>query len=367
MATQENCHSSCVELYRSCEKALLELGDKYRNVFDNASDSIFISDMNGRLLAVNNTACTRLGYTEAELLALSISDVDAGYDLEQLRERITAASEGKNIVFNVIHKSKDGTKTPVEVHACAITHCGQPATIGWAKDITARKKAEELREHVERIVQHDLRNTVASAISLAKMLRDGTLLTEKDRNNFLDLFLQSGLDMLDTLDSALGIYKLETGQYQLKPEALDCLPIVTGLAETLALLPSFTSIRWVILLNGVEPQLGSHCSCLAELALLRTTLGNLFRNACEASPPGGTVTVELFMESDCRITIRNQGVVPTEIRDRFFERYVTSGKSAGTGLGTYSAMMMVKALKGVISMDTSDETNETMLTVQLPR
>lgn len=367
MATQETHPDGCTEQCRQCEEALRELREKYNNAFDNASDSIFIIDMNGKFLAVNSTACTRLGYTEAEFLSLRISDIDTDYDPEQLRERIMSASEGANLVFEAIHQSKDGTKTNVEVHAHTISHCGQPAIIGWAKDITASKRAEVLRNHVERIVQHDLRNSVSSAIQLAKILRDGILLTDEDRNKFLDLYLKSGLNMLATLDSALGLYRIEIGQYQIKPEVFDCLPIVMGLAETLALIPVFHSVRWEIRLEGIEPQTGAHCLCRAEPTLLQTALGNLLRNAFEASPPGGTVTVELTLENDCRITIRNQGVVPTEIRDKFFERYVTSGKSTGTGLGTYSAMMMVKAMKGTITMDTPDETNETVLTVRLPR
>lgn len=366
MTTQETDSEGCTEHCRQYEEALRELRDKYSNAFNNASDSIFICDMSGKLLDVNSTACIRLGYTESELISMRISDIDTDYDPEQLRGRIMSASEGANLVFETIHQSKDGTKTNAEVHARAITHGGQPAIIGWAKDITASKLAEELRNHVERIVQHDLRNSVSSAIQLAKLLRDGTILTEEERNKFLDLFLKSGLDMLDTLNSALGLYRLETGQYQLKPVVFDCLPIALDLAEALTLIPMFHSIRWEILLDGIEPQPGAQCLCRAEPILLQTALGNLLRNAFEASPLDGTVTIELALKTDCRIKIRNQGVVPTEIRDRFFERYVTRGKSTGTGLGTYSAMMMVKAMKGTITMDTSDAANETVVTVRLP-
>jgi signal transduction histidine kinase len=59
--------------------------------------------------------------------------------------------------------------------------------------------------------------------------------------------------------------------------------------------------------------------------------------------------------------------VPADIRERFFEKFATSGKSGGSGLGTYSAQMLAKAQGGAISMETSEETVSTTVTVVLPR
>jgi len=59
-------------------------------------------------------------------------------------------------------------------------------------------------------------------------------------------------------------------------------------------------------------------------------------------------------------------VVPKDIRGSFFDKYVTKGKGKGTGLGTYSAKMMIEAQGGSIEMQTSDEKNETVATVRMP-
>ena len=83
--------------------------------------------------------------------------------------------------------------------------------------------------------------------------------------------------------------------------------------------------------------------------------------------PGEKVVVNLALDTVCRIEIRNTGVVPLEIRSGFFNKYVTSGKRSGTGLGTYSAKKMVVAQGGHIAMRTSDEENITVVTVQMPR
>jgi two-component system, sensor histidine kinase and response regulator len=51
-----------------------------------------------------------------------------------------------------------------------------------------------------------------------------------------------------------------------------------------------------------------------------------------------------------RIDIVNKGQVPAEFMDRFFEKYATSGKDRGTGLGTYSARLIARAHGGDIDM-----------------
>ncbi|WP_374604901.1 ATP-binding protein [Niveibacterium sp.] len=55
-----------------------------------------------------------------------------------------------------------------------------------------------------------------------------------------------------------------------------------------------------------------------------------------------------------------------EVRERFFDKFVTAGKREGTGLGTYSARMLIEALHGQIAMETSDSDNTTTIHVEVP-
>ena len=232
-------------------------------------------------------------------------------------------------------------------------------------DITERKRTEELRHQIERVIHHDLRSPAVSAISLARVLRDETNLTEEQRL-LLGIFEQAGQNMLDTLDSSLELYKIETGQYQNKPKFFDCLALVKKTIETIT--NKYQAFRGSLQLIESHPlqKTDSGSRCLGEPKLLRTALQNLLVNALEASPPGEAVTVEFASDKSCRIAIKNQGVVPREIRDGFFDKFVTMGKKTGTGIGTYSAMMMVKAQGGNVTMRTSDKENQTVVTVRLP-
>ena len=74
---------------------------------------------------------------------------------------------------------------------------------------------------------------------------------------------------------------------------------------------------------------------------------------------------EFFKRNMCEIVVHNEGPVPLEIRERFFDKYVTHGKKNGTGLGTYSAKLITTTLHGFIAMESSDEAG-TNITVRLP-
>ena len=96
-------------------------------------------------------------------------------------------------------------------------------------------------------------------------------------------------------------------------------------------------------------------------------LSNLFKNALEASPRNEKIQISLSKENECLISIHNQGAVPEDIRDNFFEKYTTSGKHGGTGLGTYSAKLIAETLGGSIITMASSEKLGTMITLSFPR
>jgi signal transduction histidine kinase len=103
-----------------------------------------------------------------------------------------------------------------------------------------------------------------------------------------------------------------------------------------------------------------------ERLYLADALANLIRNAIEASSDGDTVDIRVTTGDEYRIEIHNSGVVPEEIRHVFFDRYATSGKKNGTGLGTYVAALITRVHNGRIDFTTSEE-DGTRVVLHLPR
>jgi signal transduction histidine kinase len=103
----------------------------------------------------------------------------------------------------------------------------------------------------------------------------------------------------------------------------------------------------------------------AEELLLYSMLANLVRNAVEACPPKGSVSLSFTSDAARVIAIHNAGAIPKKIRGRFFEKFATAEKQGGTGLGAYSAKLIARTLGGTIGFETSEATGTT-ITVALP-
>jgi signal transduction histidine kinase len=105
---------------------------------------------------------------------------------------------------------------------------------------------------------------------------------------------------------------------------------------------------------------------LGDAMLTYSLLNNLIKNACEAAPERTRVIATLYAGSPLRIEIVNKGAIPEPIRERFFDKFVTDGKSGGTGLGTYSARLLARAQYGEVAFAVDDELQTTTLIVSLP-
>jgi diguanylate cyclase (GGDEF)-like protein/PAS domain S-box-containing protein len=129
------------------EEALKESEEKFRTLFESASDALFIIDVQGNFLDVNTTAHRRLGYTKEEMLALPLSRLDHPSYAPLIRERFRELTELGQSVFESAHVRKDGTVMPVEVNTRLIELKGQKVAFSVARDITGRKRTEDaLRE-----------------------------------------------------------------------------------------------------------------------------------------------------------------------------------------------------------------------------
>ncbi|MBF0483021.1 MAG: PAS domain-containing sensor histidine kinase, partial [Desulfovibrionaceae bacterium] len=319
------------------------------------------------LISVSNTWLEKLGYSRDEVIGRKPLDFFTEECKPRAREDISRffkTGQAKDLPYQLI--AKDGRILDILLSSVAEYDADGHfiQSLGVIEDITVRKRAEELREQIERIIQHDLRAPAGNAIQIARTLRDEMSVSDEEKR-LLSLFENAGQNMLDTLDMSLDLYKIETGQYQNEPILFDCLPLIADIVEILGK-NWYSTVNVDILVSGLPKTPDSLCFCRGVPKLLRIAIQNLLVNALEASPAGAKAVVEMSSNEDCRIAMRNQGVVPNEIRGRFFDKYVTRGKVKGTGLGTYSAKMMIEAQGGGIEMRTSDEANETVVTVRMP-
>jgi CheY-like chemotaxis protein len=223
----------------------------------------------------------------------------------------------------------------------------------------------KLREDVARITQHDLKNPIGAIIAGADMLlADGG--HSPSHAELIRLIQVEAWNALDQVNQSLSIYRMETGTFVLRPEKVDLADaLATVRREILMAFAGLPLDIRFIAQDGGEVASGRYIA-VGERGLCHSLFGNLVRNAVEASYDHPIIDVGFASYAGgVTVTIHNHGVVPAEIRECFFDKYVSSGKSDGTGLGTYSAKQVTEAQNGRIAM-TTDETAGTTLTVWLP-
>ena len=130
------------------ERQKTDLEHTYQNLFESASDSIMLLDVEenpGKITSANPASATLYGYTLPELLSMNIKDLDVITSSNQItfEERTQLIAKEKRQIFEVTHKKKDGTIFPLEVIASRFDVSGKRLELVFMRDITSRKKNEE--------------------------------------------------------------------------------------------------------------------------------------------------------------------------------------------------------------------------------
>ena len=225
---------------------------------------------------------------------------------------------------------------------------------------------ENLRLHelVEQISRHDLKSPLTVFLNVPGMLMESENL-QPDQKELIQYLITSGQRMSEMIRRSLDLIKMEQGIYKLMPVSVDIMKVVRQVFDELNGLMARTNLQHELILDDSPAADQAVLSVQGEEFLFHSILANLIKNAIEASPEGVKITVALISQPEFSVSIHNLGAIPAHIRSRFFDRYVTSGKEQGTGLGVFSAHLMTRTLGGDLSF-TTDDTEGTTLTLSIP-
>jgi len=345
-----------VALYRKeMERKLRESEKKYRSVVDAAVDAIFTIDIDGNVVFWNRASEALFGQTSeatigkpfTRLLSESISGM-----VRQEMRRIFSGGHS-DIVGKTLEASgirKDGSTFPVEFTLTAWKiHEGVFFTI-IARDITERKKIEQMKSDFVSLVSHQLKTPVAGIMGCIDNMLMGLTgeITDKQKE-YLNIMRDISSRNLRIISNLLNVSRIERGivSVNLQAQSLDEAVEIAlkGYRDAMGK----KGLKLVI----QKPQ--EDILVLADRDKLVEALINSVENAVKFTD-AGTITVRMKKhETSALVEIQDTGPGLTEeMKQMVFkkDRMFTGEPSIkeGCGLGLYTAMEFMKLQQGTISV-----------------
>lgn len=226
-------------------------------------------------------------------------------------------------------------------------------------------EAVKLRDEVERITRHDLKNPLTGVFTGVELLEFMEGLNP-DQVDVLKIIKDAAYKMLHMINFSLDLFKMEQNIYRLTPVDVDIIHTIRRIEKEFQALIKLKETSVLIEIEGHLFHENENFIVKAEDLLIYSMMANLIKNAIEATPKNETIRITLTKEEkQAIICIHNRGSVPEKIQATFFDKYVTDGKAKGTGIGTYSASLIAKTLGGSIHMTSSKEEG-TQISIHLP-
>jgi signal transduction histidine kinase len=230
---------------------------------------------------------------------------------------------------------------------------GQPLTIVSFRDVSAEKR----RNVLERVFFHDLLNLSGGLHGLLEIWPD---LDGSEADSVRRMALDVSAELSEEIVSGRALAAAERGDLEVVVENLHPGAIMESVAAAYRR-HSVTRSR-AIHVDAVPVG----CVVRTDQVLLRRILGNLVKNALEATSPDGTVTLAFHAGPEPCFEVHNREAMPLEVSTQIFQRSFSTKSGTGRGIGTYSVKLLTERyLRGQVTFTTSPAEGTTFR-VRLP-
>ena len=361
--------------------------ERYRALFDNANDLVYVHDLDGNFIAINKAAQRLTGYTQKEALALNISQLFAPEDIELARRMVVSQLAGEPAsVYEVRVITKSGARLSIELSTHLVFRDGSPVAVqGIARDVTERKRLQEQLSHSQKMeavgrlaggLSHDFNNVLTVVGAYGQMIYD-----EVGGSPHVQKYAQEILAATERAGALTSRLLAFSRRQVLQPRSLNLNQLLLSMDGMLCrLLGEDIQVR-------IVP--GSSLGAIkADPGQIEQVIMNLAVNARDAMPRGGHLTlqtsnVELPQsggttpdgyplsrssaaapEAQCRATMglapgsyvkvsvsdTGTGMDPEILKQVFEPFFTTKAPGKGTGLGLSMVYGIVKQSGGEIEV-----------------
>jgi len=351
------------------EEALLESEEKYRNLFENTNDAIFIFDTEtGIILDANKQTEQLIGCSKEQIIGMHQSELHppqhAKYYKSKFRNHVQMGRIS-DVQAEVI--KKDGSTVPVFISASTIRLRGKQliqSIFGDASEVkkvevvltSTITKLEEAQKHLELLQQKNLEN---EKLGLFYKVVSFIAHDLKSSISVLSLVVRNCMEKIEGqafLERAFETITRETEKMRQLMDTFSNLPPTLGLkfqkcniidliANTLIRFEPFANVEIIQNLSHLPPVYG-------DGKALETVFFNVIKNSLEAMPRGGRLVIatdHIRAKNSVRISIADTGLGISEVylNDGLFKPFSTT-KDRGLGLGLYQSRDIVERHGGEI-------------------
>ena len=361
------------------ERELKEANKFLTNLIESSVDGIIVTDMKGNILIFNRGAENILGYNAEEVVGrMNIQSIYPPGVAKEVMEKLKNpdyGGVGKLTSFPIAHLRKDGEIIEGDLSASLIydENGKEIASVGIFKDLRERLRIErELREMQQALLQseklaamgkltsqiaHELNNPIYGIMNTLELLKT-EVPPESKRRRILELSLSETQRLAEMLRNMLSFSKPE--EEKRRPVKIN--ELVEGILLVMEKQMRESNIKVETYFDETLPEV------MASTNQMRQVMLNLLKNAKEAMPKGGSLTVRTSREDHkVMVAIQDTGVgIPEALRDKIFEAFFTTKqKVKGVGLGLSVCYGIIKDHGGEIRVE-SEVDKGTTFTILLP-
>ena len=349
------------------EEALKESEEKFRLIFDNASDGILLTDTESMKFEMGNRKIFEmLGYSEEEILRLRVLDIHPEKDLPYVLAEFQKGATGEiNMATDIPMKRKDGSVFFADIATSLITFHGKQFQMGIFRDLTRERILQKQLQTAQKMeavgtlaggIAHDFNNALTGIMGFGELMR---LRLAGDSRSAADLD-----EILHCAERAATLTRqLLTFARRQVIEPVN-LNLSTLVADLMKFIDKVMGER-IEIKTSLEKNVPT---IYADPGQIEQVVMNLCLNARDAMPEGGRLVVEtgdVYLEEEyvrrnpymrtggyALLTVSDTGVgMDEKTRERVFEPFFTTkGPDKGTGLGLAMVYGIVKQHGGFIHL-----------------
>jgi len=372
---------------QQAERALRESHAALSSILETTRDGFWHLELDGRLKDANPAYCGMSGFTRHELLKMSIHDLDATENAEQIAAHIRRVMDTGADLFETVHRRKDGTLWNVEVSVTYRKDTGREYFV-FLRDITERKRAEQEleqhRNHLQDLVDlrtaelaqaketaetanrakstflanmsHEIRTPLNGILGMANLLRRRSrspVLTDR-----LEKINTAAEHLLGIINDILDISKIEAGKVVLEEMPVDIRKLIDTVCTILSERVRAKGVELRVEAEDFPP--GLH----GDPTRLQQALLNYATNAVKFTEQGA-VTVRVLKQEETpeweviRFEVQDTGIgIPPETKARLFDFFEqadnsTTRKYGGSGLGLAITRRLAELMGGSVGLEST--------------